>query len=482
MVACVFIATRLGEGPALHTSERMTTTALPPIPPFGRPLRDPSDPALLAFKASSVGGALSVLDVAGAIRKGTWPRITFAVLIAIVSTSVMPIGFLLGWVGFLILWELLLRIWLENKILLPIAARSQERGFVALAAIHFVGASAYTLFSAVAWSTNTALGMVVATAWVCGSANHAFVYFSSHRWMLLSCVVPLATCALIAPFTAAGFTTTAITGVMVLTGLMIAAGLFGYDRRVLLSLLAKHAAARLSAEQANAAKSQFLATMSHELRTPLNAVIGYAELIEEETAGAQEPLADDARKIRESAGQLLGAIDAILDLSKLETGSTALQRERVDAAIVLTQLRAAAAPLAARNNNTLRVSETTPLGEADIDHMRLHQALMQIVANAAKFTQNGEIRIAASRTSDGGRARLVFEITDTGIGISAEQQARIFEPFVQVEDHEARRYEGAGLGLTLVQRLARLMGGDVTCQSTPGIGSTFTLHVDAGPA
>jgi signal transduction histidine kinase len=460
----------------------MTTTALPPIPPFGRPLRNPSDPALMAFKASSVGGALSVLDVAGAIRKGTWPRITFAVLIAIISASVMPLGFLLAWAAFMTLWELWLRIWLENKILLPIAARSQERGFVALAWIHFVGATAYTLFPAVAWSTNTALGMVVATAWLCGSANHTFVYFSSHRWMLLSCVVPLATCAFVAPFTAAGFTTTAIAGVMVLVSLIISAGLFGYDRRVLLSVLAKHAAARMSAEQANAAKSQFLATMSHELRTPLNAVIGYAELIEEETAGAQEPLAEDARKIRDSARQLLGAIDVILDLSKLETGSATLQRERVDATIVLAQVRAAAAPLAALNNNTLRISEATPLGEADIDHVRLHQALMQIIANAAKFTQHGEIRVVASRTVDDGRARLVFEITDTGIGISSEQQARIFEPFVQVEEHEARRYEGTGLGLTLVQRLARLMGGDVTCQSTPGIGSTFTLHVDAGVA
>jgi signal transduction histidine kinase len=112
--------------------------------------------------------------------------------------------------------------------------------------------------------------------------------------------------------------------------------------------------------------------------------------------------------------------------------------------------------------------------------VRLHQCLMQLISNAAKFTKNGYIRVLVTREQVRGRAHLVFEVTDTGIGISPEQQTRIFDPFTQVQADADRSYEGAGLGLTLVQRLARLMGGDVTCTSEPGKGSKFVLSIDAG--
>ena len=130
---------------------------------------------------------------------------------------------------------------------------------------------------------------------------------------------------------------------------------------------------------------------------------------------------------------------------------------------------------AAANGNTLTVAEANTLGEAELDHVRLHQCLMQLVSNAAKFTRNGAIRVTATRTPDD----LVFEVRDNGIGIPAEKQARIFDPFMQVEADAARRYEGSGLGLTLVQRLAKLMGGDIACESAVGAGSTFTLRVSA---
>ncbi|HEX8902007.1 HAMP domain-containing sensor histidine kinase [Vitreimonas sp.] len=459
---------------------KTATAKLPPIPPIGARLRA-DDPAFHAFRASAVGGSLSVVEVAGAIRAGTWPRVIFAALIAIVASAVLPLAFTIGWCVFMIAWELAIRLWLEEHLFLPAAERSQTSGFRVLAAIHFVGASAYTIFPAVAWSSDTALGMVLAAAWFCSSANHAFVYFSSERWLLMSSIVPLGVCAVLAPLFTQGVSVPAAAGIIVLASLVIAAGLFGYDRRVLLSVLAKHIAARVAAEQANAAKSQFLATMSHELRTPLNAVIGYAELIEEEAGGAQKDIAEDARKIRSSARQLLSVIDVILDLSKLETGATVLELDRVDVTAVIANLRAAAAPLAAANANTITFEEVAPLGEAEIDPVRLHQCLMQLISNATKFTRNGHIRVLASRADLQGRTKLIFEVTDTGIGISPEQQARIFEPFTQVQGDADRSYEGAGLGLTLVQRLARLMGGDVSCQSELGKGSTFILTLDAGP-
>jgi signal transduction histidine kinase len=321
------------------------------------------------------------------------------------------------------------------------------------------------------------MGMVLATAWVCGSANHLFVYFSANRWLLLSCVVPLAALSLSAPIITTGLSLESAIAISSLGALMLAAGMFGFDRRVLLGNLAQLAAARMTAEQANAAKSQFLATMSHELRTPLNAVIGYAELIEEEVERGS--IAEDATKIRLSARQLLGVIDVILDLSKLETGAIELRRERGQVSAILQELREAALPLATINNNTVIVTESGAMGEADIDHMRLHQCLMQLVANAAKFSRDGEIRIGARREALGQRDRLVFSVSDTGPGILPADRARIFEPFVQGQSGTSRRTDGSGLGLTLVRRLARLMGGDVRCESTPGQGSTFTLWIDA---
>lgn len=419
----------------------------------------------------------NVEDVVASVRKATWSRTGFAIFVALVSLTVLPAWIALTWAATMALWETALRIWLENTFVLPAARRDEDAGSRRLAAVHFVGSFAYSLYPVLCWATGEPLGMVIATAWVCSSANHLFVYFSANRTLLIACITPLAVMSIIAPLTSAGLDLFSMVSIATLMCMIVAAGLFGLDRHVLLSNMAKLAAARAAAEQANAAKSQFLTTMSHELRTPLNAVIGYAELIEEEAE--QGVIAEDAGKIRTSARQLLGVIDVILDLSKLETGAVSLQRERGPVSSVLEQLRAAALPLAATNNNTLTVTELSPLGDAEIDHMRLHQCLMQLISNAAKFTKDGAITVTAARAGASEGERLEFVVTDTGIGISADQQAGIFDAFVQVESDAARKYEGAGLGLTLVRRLARLMGGDVACVSTPGEGAVFRLWVAA---
>ncbi|ANP47443.1 sensor histidine kinase [Candidatus Viadribacter manganicus] len=425
-------------------------------------------------------GAQTVEDVVANVRTGTWPRVGFTGAMVALSLAMLPLVPALIWFAFILGWELALRPWLERTFALPAAKHSSARGFGWLAALNFIGAVAYTIYPVAVFTTGVPVGMVLATAWICGSANHLFVYFSANRWLLLSCVAPLAFMSLSAPLVTEGLSIEAAIGVSTLAALLLAASMFGFDRQVLLSNLAKHASARSSAEQANAAKSQFLATMSHELRTPLNAVIGYAELIEEEAE--RGPIAEDAAKIRTSARQLLSVIDVILDLSKLETGAIELRRERGLATAVLQQLREAALPLAMVNNNTVTVTGSDALGEAEIDHMRLHQCLMQLVSNAAKFTRDGDIRVSARREQLGARERLVFSVADTGPGILPEDQARIFDPFVQGQTGAARRSDGSGLGLTLVRRLARLMGGDVRCESEPGKGATFTLWIDAGPS
>ncbi|MBL8545694.1 MAG: HAMP domain-containing histidine kinase [Hyphomonadaceae bacterium] len=422
----------------------------------------------------------TVDEVIANVRHGALPRTCYTIVMALISLAMLPIWLAALWLAFIVAWEIALRPHLENRLALPAARRSQAEGFGWLAAINVIGATAYTIYPVMIWRSGEAMGMVLATAWICGSANHLFVYFSANRALLLSCVIPLAALSLSAPLMTTGLSLESAISISSLGALMLAAGMFGFDRRALLTKLARDAEARASAEQANAAKSQFLSTMSHELRSPLNAVIGYAELIEEEAEAG--PIAEDATKIRTSARQLLGVIDLILDLSKLETGAIVLRRERGLGSAILQQLSEAALPLAAAGNNRLTVSEAGALGEAEIDHMRLHQCLMQLVSNAAKFTRDGEIRISARREQLGTIDRLIFSVSDTGAGISAEDQARIFEPFVQGERAPTRRADGAGLGLALVRRLARLMGGDVSCESSPGQGSTFNLWIDAAPA
>lgn len=424
--------------------------------------------------------ALSVADTIANVRKGAVPRAGFAWVVALIACIVMPAYIPLTWALVMTLWEAGGRTFFDERFAAPAGARSQKAGFVWLAVINGLGGLGYTSFPVFTWATGEPLGMVLSAAWVCGCATHLFVYFSSNRLLLAVTAGPLMLVAALTPLMTGGLSLINAAGAATLVTLVAAAMLFGHDRNVLLSILANQASARQAAEQANAAKSQFLATMSHELRTPLNSVIGYAELIEEE---ADKPhVAEDAQKIRASARQLLGVIDVILDISRLESGGIALEREHVAVSGVVEQVREAALPLAAANNNVLNVREQGALGEADIDHTRVYQCLMQLIGNAAKFTQDGEIVVTAARKAINGRDSLVFSVRDTGIGIDSVQQARIFDPFMQVDGAEARRYEGAGLGLTLVQRLARLMEGDVVCESTPGKGSTFTLWIAATPS
>jgi signal transduction histidine kinase len=448
------------------------TTAAEPRQPFPQRARN----AMRALRFDAAGQPLPTREVAHIIAKGTRPRVVFTWLMALVAGAALPLWLTMAWALVVTVWELLIRPFYDRHVALRLARRNDRAGLYALVAINFIGGLLYAAFPFVSFHTDTAIGVVFATAWICGAANHDFVYFSSHRILLAAALTPLALCAVAAPFITTGFTPISAAAALTWLVMISAAGVHGRDRVFLTDMLAKQATARALAEQANAAKSQFLATMSHELRTPLNAIIGYAELIEED---AQGPVGADAAKIRASARQLLSVINVILDVSKLEAGAIELQRERFKVSEVLEQVREAAAPLAAENGNALVIQEAGALGEMNGDHARLYQCVMQLVSNAAKFTRSGEIRIIASRAVIDRQDTVRFQVMDSGIGIAADQQARIFEPFVQAESSDARRYEGAGLGLSFVRRIANLMGGDVSCRSTLGEGSTFTLWVRA---
>jgi signal transduction histidine kinase len=232
--------------------------------------------------------------------------------------------------------------------------------------------------------------------------------------------------------------------------------------------------------EASEHKSQFLANMSHELRTPLNAIIGYSEILQEEIEEAgQDRFTPDLRKIEHSGRHLLGLINEVLDLSKIEAGKLELNYEPVNLSRLIDEVIGTARQLAEKNRNRLVVEGADGIGPLTADPMRLKQILLNLLSNACKFTQEGEVALRVRKVVDG-REWIELAVADTGIGMTPEQQAKLFQEFTQADSLTARRYGGTGLGLALSRKLARMMGGDVTVTSEPGKGLVFTLRLPAG--
>ena len=264
--------------------------------------------------------------------------------------------------------------------------------------------------------------------------------------------------------------------------------------------------ATLAAEAANEAKSSFLANMSHELRTPLNAIIGYSEILQEEfedMALEDEEILTDLKSITTAGRHLLTIIQDILDFSKIEAGKMDLDPQVFNVATLVQELASTIQPLVDKNTNSIRVDCSLNVGTMEADQTKVRQVLLNLLSNAAKFTHQGTIVLMVNRQespfsimsgdgelsaqrSDGqslGAGEpgwICFRVSDTGIGMTREQIDHIFQPFTQGDQSTTKRYGGTGLGLAISRRFCQMMGGDITVESEPGVGSTFIVDLPAG--
>ncbi|HSP07411.1 MAG TPA: ATP-binding protein, partial [Acidobacteriota bacterium] len=252
------------------------------------------------------------------------------------------------------------------------------------------------------------------------------------------------------------------------------------DERTLELSLEKERAEKVMilAEEANRTKSQFLANMSHELRTPLNAIIGYSEMLQEEILDlGHDDLIPDLKRIQTAGRHLLALINDILDLSKIEAGRMELFLETFNMPFLLEEVVTTVRPLMKKNNNTMEYKFGENLGSMYADMTRIRQVLFNLLSNASKFTKDGIVTLTVDRTPVNGADWMVFRVSDSGIGMTAEQLGKLFQAFSQADPTIARRYGGTGLGLVISLRFCQMMGGDIDVDSEPGKGTTFTVKI-----
>jgi PAS domain S-box-containing protein len=266
--------------------------------------------------------------------------------------------------------------------------------------------------------------------------------------------------------------------------------------------------ATLAAEAANEAKSSFLANMSHELRTPLNAIIGYSEILQEEIEDMEleeDEIMTDLKSITTAGRHLLTIIQDILDFSKIEAGKMDLDPQVFNVSTLVQEVASTVQPLVDKNTNSIRVESSLNVGTMEADQTKVRQVLLNLLSNAAKFTHQGTIVLTVNRQESpfsvmsmsaegetpGEESRdrplsaaepgwICFRVSDTGIGMTREQIENIFQPFTQADQSTTKKYGGTGLGLAISRRFCQMMGGDITVDSEPGVGSTFIVDLPAG--
>ena len=405
-------------------------------------------------------------------RGGTRLRSAALVIATLPLVVLLDMTWLLIWLAALVVWNSLLAPWLERRWVLTAIDRDVQLARWLRASMVAFGLSLTQVLQLAAWTHGTAFAAVVATAWALSSATQVFVYYSRDRLLLASGMAPIVLCVLVGPLLWQGLSWQAMASAMFILIALTAGAAFVARSDTLIAQAGEEAAARRSAEAANAAKSRFIASMHHELRTPLNAIIGYSEMLREGAMGdARQMDVADLDRVLAAARLQLMMIGDLLTFSELQDGRLELELHDFDPAALALEAAAALRVAVEANGNTLTL-DIHHLGRARSDPAKLRHCLDHLLSNAGKFTRGGAVKFSARRE----RNELVFVVADTGAGIAPGLQRAIFEPFSQT-DHGAG--PAAGLGLPITAHIARLLGGAVGVESTEGKGSAFTLRVRA---
>ena len=238
--------------------------------------------------------------------------------------------------------------------------------------------------------------------------------------------------------------------------------------------------AREDAEEANRTKSKFLANMSHELRTPLNAIIGYSEMLQEEAAEMEnDDFGPDLERINGAGKHLLGLINDVLDISKIEARAMDIYLETFPVADMIQDVQATIQPLVEKNSNSLEIDCPDSVGSIHSDVTKVRQGLLNLLSNASKFTEEGTISLKISKVTEEGVEWVNFAVADTGIGMTEEQMSGLFQAFARAEASTSQKFGGTGLGLAITRHFCQMMGGDVSVESESGVSSTFTMKLPA---
>lgn len=423
--------------------------------------------------------AQSLEHAAALSRAGRVRRVVYAAVIAAAAIFWTDWPIALGLFVAIVLWDLGVGGRLDAVWPVLIARGRPDLGFLLFNGAVFIGACLYCALPAIGWLSGNPIGQHFAVIYCCATITVGFIYFYSSRLQLLAAIGPVTVLAIAAPLTIYGFTAQGLLMALCIAVMISCAHTAAQDWRMVLANLSEQSRARAAAEAANNAKSQFLATMSHELRTPLNAVIGYAEIMRDDIEDGATPKRADADRIIGAGHHLLALINEVLDSARLESNKLELHETHIDFAALLHGVGQMLQPMADKNANRLEIVGADAPIWVTLDAQRVTQCLLNLGSNACKFTHDGVVRFTASCDRDGDHAIITISVRDTGCGIAPEDAARLFQPFQQVQSDLARQHNGAGLGLAITRKLARMMGGDVTLTSAPGVGSEFTLRVRA---
>ncbi|MBC7768684.1 MAG: HAMP domain-containing histidine kinase [Phycisphaerales bacterium] len=412
-------------------------------------------------------------------RGGQVTRLIVVFIGALPAVALLGAPVLLIWLAAMLTWDGLIVRQIERRWVVPAIESDLRSARLLRASMVLFGLGLSQVLPFTGWIMGGASGAAVAAAWALCAATQVFVFYSRDRLLLVAGIAPVVLCAILGPALGAGLSweSTAVTVFMLFA--IAAGGAFVGRADALIARAAGEAAARHSAEASSLAKSRFIANMHHELRTPLNAIIGYTEMMREaaEEDGRNADIADLNRVLAAARMQLVMMSD-LLAFAELQDGRSQLEPRMFDAAALVAAAADALRAGAETNGNALKLELGGDLGVCS-DEQKVRHCVDHLLANACKFTRDGEIVIRASRERTARADWLVICIADTGVGIAPERMDSIFEPFTQVDDSMTRAADGAGVGLAITLRTARLLGGVVTVESTPGRGSTFTLRVPA---